>query len=52
MTRGWKKGVGSWVSTSVLVRLGSVADGEATNVGDECECWVSPGIYGVEWVGQ
>jgi hypothetical protein len=36
ITRGWKKGVGNWVSTSVLVQLkGSVAGGESSNVGEE-----------------
>jgi hypothetical protein len=37
--------MGNWVSTSVLVPLkGSVADGEATNVGEEFTSWVRPGI--------
>jgi len=37
----------------VLVRLkGSVAGGEATNVGEEFTSWVSPGILGVSQRGQ
>src|SRR6266702_2601873 len=42
MTRGWKKGVGSWVSTSVLVRFESSVD--STNFGEESMSWISPGI--------
>jgi hypothetical protein len=53
MTRGWKKGTGNWVSTSVLVRLkGSVAGGEATNVGEEFTSCVRPGILRVLGRGQ
>jgi len=45
MTRGWKKGVGNWASTSVFVRLEvSVAGDESTNVGEELVSWVNPGI--------
>ena len=45
--------MGNWVSTSVLVRLkGSVAGGEATNVGEEFASWVRPGILRVLWSGQ
>lgn len=52
MTRGWKKGAGNCVSTSVLVPFkGSVAGGEATNVGEEETSWVSPGISRVLWGG-
>jgi hypothetical protein len=45
MTRGWKKGVGNWVSTSVFVRLeDSLAVGELTNVGEEFISSVGPDI--------
>jgi len=53
MTRGWKKGVGNWASTSVFVRLEvSVAGDESTNVGEEEMSWVSPGILEALWIGQ
>ena len=47
MTRGWKKGVGNWASTSVFVRLGSDGGDGSTNVGEESMSWTSPGILQV-----
>jgi hypothetical protein len=44
MTRGWKKGVGNWASTSVFVRLGSAAGDGSTNDGEGSMSWISPGI--------